>query len=205
MLIIGAGGHALEVLEVIRDLNLVKELYFFDNISKKDTEKFYGYSILKDYQKVEELFNFDAEYIIGIGGSINRFYLANSLNAIGGKLISIISEKAIVSEKAFIGDGVNLMSFSAILGNAIINEGVLVNAFSSIHHDTEIGKYSELSPGCRILGGSKIGEFCEIGANAVILPKIKIADRVIVGAGSVVTKNLIEEGVYVGAPAIKIK
>lgn len=205
MLVIGAGGHAKEVLEIIRDGNLEKELLFFDNISLNGESNFYSYPILKNFQQVTNLFQKNKDFVLALGGTNVRFYLAERLTALGGNLLSIISDKAVVSEISYIGIGANIMPYSGIFGNSILKEGVLVNSFSSVHHDVEIGKFSELSPGCRILGGCKIGEFCVIGSNAVLLPNIRITNQVIIGAGSVVTKNIEEKGVYVGSPARKIK
>lgn len=51
----------------------------------------------------------------------------------------------------------------------------------------------------------KIGNNVWIGANCVIGKGIKIVDNVVVGAGSIISKSLLQEGVYVGAPAKKIK
>jgi len=48
-----------------------------------------------------------------------------------------------------------------------------------------------------------IGNNVSIGTNATILPVI-ITDNVVIGAGAVVTKDINEQGVYVGNPARKI-
>ena len=50
-----------------------------------------------------------------------------------------------------------------------------------------------------------IGSDVWIGANVTICAGVKIADRVIVGANSVVTKDLLQEGIYAGCPAVLIK
>ena len=51
---------------------------------------------------------------------------------------------------------------------------------------------------------TEIGNFVSIGSNSTILP-VSIADNVIIGAGSVVTKDINEQGIYAGNPALKIK
>lgn len=50
-----------------------------------------------------------------------------------------------------------------------------------------------------------IGNNVYVGANAIILPNVHIADNVVIGAGAVVTKDITEDGVYVGVPAKRIK
>jgi acetyltransferase-like isoleucine patch superfamily enzyme len=49
-----------------------------------------------------------------------------------------------------------------------------------------------------------IGNNVSIGSNATILP-VEICDRVIIGAGSVVTKDILEQGIYAGNPAKKLR
>lgn len=50
-----------------------------------------------------------------------------------------------------------------------------------------------------------IGNDCWIGGNAIILPGIKIGNGVVIGAGSVVTKDIPDNCLAVGNPAILIK
>lgn len=50
----------------------------------------------------------------------------------------------------------------------------------------------------------KIGNRVWIGSGAIILPGITIGDGSIIGAGSVVTKDVAENTIVAGVPAIKI-
>lgn len=51
----------------------------------------------------------------------------------------------------------------------------------------------------------KIGDNVYIGNNAIILPGVKVGNNVIIGAGAVVTKDIPENSVVGGVPAIVIK
>lgn len=204
MLLLGANGHAKEVQEIFKTKDLNHELFFFDNVSTIDKGAlFYGRPILTNFIEVSELFkNYSNNFGLALGGTINRYELSNRIKDLGGVLRSVISEDSLISSRAVIGEGVNIMPYSGVYGDCKIEEGVLINSFASVHHDSFIGKYSELSPGCRILGGAHIGSFCAVGANAVILPKLKICNNVVIGAGAVVTKNIEIPGIYLGIPAI---
>jgi len=50
-----------------------------------------------------------------------------------------------------------------------------------------------------------IGDDCWIGGNAIILPGISIGKGCVIGAGSVVTKNISDNSLAVGNPAIVIR
>lgn len=56
-----------------------------------------------------------------------------------------------------------------------------------------------------IWGKVTIGNNVYVGVDAIILPNVCITDNVIIGAGSIVTKDIKEDGVYVGRPAKRIK
>jgi acetyltransferase-like isoleucine patch superfamily enzyme len=51
----------------------------------------------------------------------------------------------------------------------------------------------------------EIGDFTMVGAGSVILPGLNIGKNCIVGAGAIVTKNIPDNTVVIGNPAIKIR
>lgn len=206
MVIIGAKGHAKELLVVIKEKKITpNSLYFFDNVSEKGPSDYLGFRILSTFEEIIKLFEHNNEFTLGLGSPIIRRKLAEKFLNLGGDFISVISKKTVLGENIELGNGCNIMPFSSVYNDVKIGQGVLVNSYSSVHHDSIIGEFVEISPGARILGRTTIGSFCAIGSNSVILPGIKITSHVIIGAGSVVTKNINEPGVYVGVPAKKIK
>ncbi len=205
MLIIGAKGHAKEIVEIIRENDMNNEVFFFDNISENIDNHLYGYPILKSFKEVDKLFKVDNGFTLGLGNPEIRHRLTQLLIEKGGEFRSLISKKALVATNVQYGMGINIMPFASIFNDVILGSGILVNSFASVHHNCKIGDFTELSPGCRILGRCTIGSMCSVGANAVILPGIEISANVIVGAGAIVTKHINESGVYVGNPAKKIK
>lgn len=204
MLIIGAKGHAKEIVEIIREKDVYSDLFFFDNVSKNDETHLFGYLILKNFVEVNKLFEVDRNFTLGLGVPKIRQKLTQELIEKGGVFVSLISNKALVAKDIQSGSGINIMPFASIFNDVSLGNGVLINSYASVHHDSKIGDFTELSPGCRILGRCTIGSMCVIGANAIVLPDIEIADNVIVGAGAIVTKHIKESGVYVGNPAKKL-
>ena len=55
------------------------------------------------------------------------------------------------------------------------------------------------------IGKVSIGNNVFIGANSTILPGVRIGNDVIIGANSVVTKNIPDDSVIVGNPAVFLK
>lgn len=205
MLIVGAKGFAKEVLEVAHQLGDVDDLVFYDDVSSNIDDKLYNrFDVLRSHIEVEKYFtNIDIRFTIGIGNPILRSKMVDVFTKLGGALTSIISPKATIG--CFgnnIEIGCNIMTGVVITNDVEIGKGVLINLNSTIGHDTVICDFVEISPGVNISGNCKIGAFSIIGTNAVLLPKVRIGKNVIVGAGSVVTKDIPDNCLVIGTPAV---
>jgi sugar O-acyltransferase (sialic acid O-acetyltransferase NeuD family) len=206
MLIIGAKGHAIEILDIIEDYEET-ELTLYDDINNYESAKLYSkYNIITNLNEAELYFEKDNRYILGVGGTFLRKKLSDKFNAIGGVLTSAISiTSRIGKHHTILGDGINVMHNVLISNNVNIGNGALINASTNIHHDVRIGEFAEIGPRAVILGNSSVGKFSFIGSNATILPSVKIGNNVVIGAGSVVTKDIPDNSLAVGIPAKIIK
>ncbi|MBS7255474.1 acetyltransferase [Flavobacterium branchiicola] len=208
MLIVGAKGFAKEVLEVLKQLNEVENIVFYDDVTENMPEYLYDqFKILRNIQEVNIYFeNIDNRFTLGIGDPKLRKILTDKFESIGGVFTSTISPKAIIGSFGNkIMHGVNLMSGVTITNDILIGKGVIINLNSTIGHDCEIEDYVEISPGVNISGNCKIGAFSVLGTNATILPRVIIGQNVIIGAGSVVTKDIPDNCLVVGTPGKIIK
>ena len=79
------------------------------------------------------------------------------------------------------------------------------NLSCTIGHDCIIGNCNVFNPIVNISGGINLGNSVLVGTGAQILQYLKITDNVIIGSGAVVTKDLEEEGAYVGIPCRKVR
>ncbi len=207
MLIIGAKGHAREVLEIFHQRNEIENLCFFDDVTLDMTNLLYGkFTILKDMSIVENVFKTKKQFVLGVGNPFIRYSLSQKFLKIGGELCSVVSLFAHIGHyEVYLEKGVDIMTNTIITNNVIIGEGTLLNRNVNVSHDVIIGKYCELSPSVNISGNCKIGNFCNFGTGAIVLPKITIGDNVTVGAGAVVTQDIESNSVVVGIPAKVIK
>jgi len=206
LLIAGAGGHAVEILSVLQEINTEAEVYFFDDYNLKVDFLFGQYKILHSTEEVATYFIQDSAFVLGTGSPKSRDILYHKLTSLGGRVKSVIAASAIIGTyEVFLGEGINIMPFAAITQRVSIGKGSLVHMHASVHHDSEVGIFCELSPGCRILGGVKIGNYVSVGSNAVILPQVNIGNYAVIGAGAVVTKDVAEGQTVVGVPAKEVK
>jgi galactoside O-acetyltransferase len=142
--------------------------------------------------------------------------------------------KIIGAEHMTLGDNIIIDDFVMIYARApsVIGSHVHIASFCSITGGGEfvLGDFSGLSSGVRVITGSDdflgggltnptipeayrsvlrshvlIGRHALVGANTVLLPGTEIGDGTAVGAASLVNRTLEPWGVYVGAPARRIR
>lgn len=207
MIVIGAKGLAKEVLEIICEEHseLKDELVFYDDINLDGPDVLYGkYPILQSQEAAKTFLNsVDNRFVLGIGNPFLRLKLKELFEKMGGELTSTISSSAIVGRHNIsIGLGSNVFPQVVISNDVTIGKGALVYYNSIITHDVTIGDFVEVSPAAVLLGRCKIGNYSQIGANSTILPDVTIGNNVIVGAGAVVTKDVPDNCMVAGVPAI---
>jgi sugar O-acyltransferase (sialic acid O-acetyltransferase NeuD family) len=200
MIVAGAGGHALELLDILISQGKTENLYFFDEINT-------GLSVFRDLfpilhieEDVLKVFEKDPYFILGTGNPELRRQFYIRFTSLGGKLTSIKGQGIALSHFNQGGEEADIFNLCFIGANTKIGKGSLINTGAQIHHEVEIGEFSEINPGAVLLGKVQVGNFCSIGANATILPKVKIGNQVTVGAGSVVTQDVPDGVVVVGVP-----
>lgn len=200
--IFGASGHG----KVIADAATLcgwRKIFFFDDDETKNEQKlqwpFLG-SFIKLLENVE---NFDG-VVVGIGDNQIRQDKYLSIKQKGGKIVSIIHPKAIISKYASIGNGSVVFANSVVNAGAQIGDFVILNTASTIDHDCNIGVASHISPGANLAGGVIVGNKTWVGIGACIKQNIKIGENVVIGAGAVVVKDLPDNVLAIGNPA-KIK
>jgi sugar O-acyltransferase (sialic acid O-acetyltransferase NeuD family) len=206
MLIAGAGGHAVEILTLLEEMNYKEEIAFFDNTDNYKVSTLFGkFKVIKTTEQAGIFFERCKSFCIGVGKPAARKKISEILLTVGGELTSVISPHAHIGKHdVLLQNGLNIMTGAVITNNVVIREGTLVHIHCSIHHETSIGSYCELSPGSRILGAAKIGNCCSIGTNAVIFPGVEVGDNAIIGAGAVVNTNIPIGSKFAGVPAKSI-
>lgn len=197
VIIIGAGGHAKVIADIITKSNDNLIGFLDDNLSLQGNQIYLDKKVIgttKDIDKYKEYY-----FVIGIGNNSTRENIATNHDL---KWYTAIHPSAIIANEVSIEEG------SVIMAGAIINTGTkigkhcIINTKSSIDHDNIIENYTHISPGATLAGTVHIKERVWICAGATIINNITIAKNNIIGAGSVVIKDINEEnGTYVGVPA----
>ena len=90
----------------------------------------------------------------------------------------------------------------ATLGSTILRKGVKLDNQIQIAHNVEIGENTAIAAQTGIAGSTKIGKQCQIGGQVGIVGHVTIGDRVKIQAQSGITRNVKDDEIIQGSPAL---
>jgi len=90
----------------------------------------------------------------------------------------------------------------ATLGSTILRKGVKLDNQIQIAHNVEIGQNTAIAAQTGVAGSTKIGKNCLIGGQVGIVGHIVIGDRVKIQAQSGISRNVKDDEVLQGSPAL---
>lgn len=197
--IVGAGGHALEMTEVLLSLgehpNAID--YFVEEAFLDSAFKF-GAQSLGNLKKETDKY----QVVIAIGDASSREQISNDLGSV--KYPTIVHPSAVIGSSAAFGIGCQIAQFACFTSNVIVGDFCIVNTHAGVSHECVIGNFVNLSPRSALMGHVRIGNHVTIGPGAIVLAKVEVCDHVRILPGSVVNRCITAPGVYGGSPARKI-
>lgn len=196
LIVIGAGGHSVVILDLLRALGEVP--FAVVPVEAISTRPEGSLGLVGDL-----LIDRFREVFIAIGDNWSRWNLAERIlrQFPGVTFRTLIHPKAFVSPSAEIGPG------SAILGRAWVGPEsrlgmhVLINTGAIVEHHCKVGDFSSLGPGAIMGGRAALGCRSALGLGSSFLESRSIGDDSVVGAGAVVTRDIPDSVVAHGSPA----
>lgn len=204
IIIFGSSGHARSIAVVLELLNY-EIVGFIDSFLPKKT-KVLNYntigneSVLKNCKEVYGTNNI----VVGIGDIFNRQKVVQKIKSLNSDIVFpfIISPKSCVANYTSIGQGTVVLNNSFINVGSSIGEFCVINSSSIIEHNTIIENYCTISPGANIGGNVTIHANAFIGSSATIIQNRSIGNNSVIGAGAIVIKDIPNNVLAVGIPAI---
>jgi len=190
-LVLGAGGHAKVVAEVLRLTGMIVD--GFVTPDKEVGSEFFSSTIIGTDDVVMQWKSDELNLFNGIGSLPNsnlRWIIAEKMRENGYIFGKIVHPSSIVAQDVTVDEGVQVMANAVIQPGTSIGQDSIINTGSSVDHDCLIGKQCHLAPGVTCSGGVQIGDGCHIGTGTVITQGVKIGMGSIVAAGSVVFRDL---------------
>ncbi len=180
ILIVGAGGHAKVIAELLGD-----------------RVKAYADNVEVNWLKVEHIGNDDValktlfpnSFVMGLGGSKweeleRRMIIFERYIQCGREAPPICHPSAIISQSAKIGHGAVILAGAIVQPNSFVGQAAIINTGAIVEHDTHIGPGSHIAPRAVILGGASVGTCSMIGTGAIVLPQSKVENRKTISANT---------------------
>ena len=209
VVIIGAGAHGREVLEILRQQAQIQSdllpLGYIDDDKNLKGQTLDGLPILGAWDWFDCVDRREVAVICASGFSEVRKHMSERATAIGLRFLKAISPAASVSQNAVIGEGVVIYPNGMAARGTLIGAHSLINMGAIVSHDTKLGPYSTLNPGVNLAGNISIGEGCYLGIGCSVIQGVSIGPWTTVGAGAAVILDLPANVTAVGVPARTIK
>ena len=201
IILIGAGGHAKSVAEVI---NYASSPYIIDgliDLTAPDDKYWDNIDYLGNDETVTDISGENAHVSVGMIKDLKiRERIYTSYKQKGVVFPVIQSKYAFVSTDSEIGEGSIIMHQAFVNVGASIGVNCIFNTKSTVEHDVKIGNHCHTGPGSTINADCTIGNNVFISSNATINRGVKIGDNCIIGAGSVITKDVEPNSMVYGVP-----
>ena len=203
ILIVGAGGHARVVADILlraREASGSGEpLGYLDDEPNLAGQRMLGLPVLGAISEISEV-DPDAA-LVAIGDNHRRAEIFNHLLELGQVIAAAIHPGAIVAPDVALGRGVMICAGAVVNTGAIVGDDVILNTGCTVDHHCRIGAHSHVAPGVHLGGNVSVGEGVLVGIGASVIPHRSLGDWAIVGAGAVVTRNFPAHVTVVGVPA----
>lgn len=197
IIIIGAGGHAQDVIDIACSAGYAILGFLDDNLEGE-----FILGKVKDFKKVVSQYkNYDIRYTIGINNSVVRECLDEALTEMGAKPVTLIHQSAVIGHNVSVGEGCVLGAGTVLTSNVSLGRHVHLNTHASVNQGSFIGDYCTLSPGVKVCGDVKVGKCVQFGASSTVINLINIGNNVKLGAGAVVVNDIPDNVTAKGVPA----
>ena len=100
--------------------------------------------------------------------------------------------------------GSNVSIDRGTMSDTIIKKGAKIDNFCHIAHNVIIGRYALVIANTMVGGSTEIGDYAWIAPSVSLREGIKIGEKAFVGLGAVVTKDIPDNTVVVGNPAMPL-
>ena len=209
LIILGTGGNAFDVLDIVdalADRGDVWEVRGFLDDAPPAGSHYLGYPVLGGLRDAgrfpdgwfistirnEGVFRRAADILAGTGIPADRF-------------ATLVHPQAEVSRRAALGRGVYVNFGASVAGGVVIGDQASLGPGCAVGHNAAIGDHTMLAPHVVVSGSVAVGRLCYLGAGAVVRQHVRVGDGALVGMGAVVVKDVPPGVTVVGNPARRLE
>jgi UDP-perosamine 4-acetyltransferase len=202
MVVIGAGGHARVVLEILRAAANHRCVGLLDQDPALLGSIVDGIPVLGPPNQLHRLRQQNVRGVaIAVGENRARLSYVDLVRQHGLELLTLVHPAAVVASSAKIGCACVLAPGAVVAAAAQIGEAAILNTNCVVDHECELDAGVHVCPGALLAGRVRVGRGATIGLGAKVLPCLSIGAGTVVGAGAVVIRDVPADTTVVGVPA----
>jgi sugar O-acyltransferase (sialic acid O-acetyltransferase NeuD family) len=209
LIIIGTGGGAHDVLDVVAAINAVRPTWiivgFLDDVLPVDSR----HLNLPVLGRLADAPSFGRHQFVNAIGSDASFRrrpaVVDSTLLPPSRFATLIHPQSAISARATTGAGVLINYGVSVGGGTCVADHVSIGPGVVVGHDCAIDTYAMLAPGALISGFVNLGRSCYVGAGAMVRQRLAVGEGALVGMGAVVVRSVPANQTVVGNPAGPIK
>lgn len=203
--LIGAGGFAREVLDVIEALarsgeDISVAAIHADGSSDATELKVRNYEVAGPLAALPKPGAAD-RFVIGFGDSVGRERVDLMMTSNGWQAVTLVHPAATLGSLVTLGDGSVVCAGARLTTNITLGRSVHVNLNATIGHDVTVDDYVTINPLVSVSGRVTIGARTLIGTGANINERLSIGADAVVGSGAVVVRDVAAHTTVAGVPA----
>ncbi|MBX6387919.1 MAG: UDP-glucose 4-epimerase [Frankia sp.] len=170
LVIVGTGGHARALLDVVEAVNAYRLLGFLiDDHGEHGDLELLARRGAAPLGGLELLATLDADYLIGTASPRDRARIDRYASALGRRPATVVHPRAHIGSDVRLGPGTVVCALASVTTNVVLGRHVLVDVGASIAHDCRIGDYVTLAPGARVGGGAQIAPLTTVDSGTVVV------------------------------------
>lgn len=204
LVIIGAGGHGRETLDVVEAINDHEAAPVWDVlglVASRHDEVLVGRRAVPVLGDVDVLAGLDAAYVIGIGASDVRRRIDAQVAGYGREAAVLVHPRASLGSDLRLAPGVILAAGARVTTNVALGRHTHLNVNAVVSHDCVLGDYVTCSPGVLVNGTCTLEDGVFLGTGAIVTPGRRLGAGAVIGAGAVVVDDVPPGVTAVGVPA----
>jgi len=198
IIVLGAGGHAKVLIELLR-VARYKVLGLLD-INKTKGDVFCGTLVLGSDKDISNFSPEDVDLVNGLGsfpGYETRFKVAKIFRDKGYNFVSVIHPSSTIASDVTIEEGAQIMAACILQPGVKVGLDSIINTGTIVDHDCIVGKNCHLAPGVTLSGGVHIHDGVHIGPGSSVIQNKMIGAGTIIAAASVVYHDVPENVTYI--------
>lgn len=205
MVLIGAGGHAKVIIDIILRQGQLEIVGLTDPRPELAGRKIMGVPVLGGDDVLPEVYRRGVKNALIAVGSTRanslRQKLFEKVRVLGFVMACAVHPRSTIAADIRMGEGVAVMAGAVVNPGTVMGNNVVINTGSVVEHDCVLEDHVHIAPCAVIGGGARVMENSHVGLGAVVLPGVAIGAGATIGAGAVVINNVPAGATVAGVPA----